>query len=176
MNSENDIFVVCSEPDLARQSVNALVSAGIPTSDIIVLSSEPLEQYGIPSHHKTRMPWIVVGGAIVAGIGGFLLASLTQKSYAIHTGGMPVVTLWTDGIITYELTMLGAILTTGLVFLLTGVLRGRDQSPYEPEVSEGKVLVGVASVPASLRSKIVESLRAFGEIQQPRRTPPESRP
>jgi hypothetical protein len=117
----------------------------------------------------------VVCGAILAGIGGFLLASLTQKSYAIHTGGMQVVTIWTDGIITYELTMLGAILTTGVVFLLTGVLRGRDQSPYEPAVSEGKVLVGAASVPASKRTKIIESLKAFGEIKREPRTSPDPR-
>ena len=162
--------MLCSEPDLAKQSVNALLSVGIPTSDIIVLSSEPLEQYGVPSHQRTIMPWLVVCGAIVAGIGGFLLASLTQKSYAIHTGGMQVVTLWTDGIITYELTMLGAILTTGLVFLLTGMLLGRDQFSCEPEVSDGKVLVGVASVPAPLRNKIIEILKAFGEIKQRRRT------
>src|SRR5215469_9785988 len=110
MNSRNDILVLCSEPGLARQSVNALLSAGIPMSDITVSSSEPLEPYGVPSHQKTLMPWLVVCGATAAGIGGFLLASLTQKSYAIDTGGMQVVTLWTDGIITYELTMLGAIL------------------------------------------------------------------
>jgi hypothetical protein len=119
------------------------------------------------------MPWLVVGGAIVAGIGGFLLASLTQKSYAINTGGMQVVTLWTDGIITYELTMLGAILSTGVVFLLTGVLRGRNQFPCEPEVSEGKVLVGVTSVPTSLRNKIIEILKGFGEIKQRWRTSPD---
>ena len=173
MNSEDDIVVLCSEPDLAKQSVKALLSMGIPASDIIVMSSEPLEKYGVPSHQKTIMPWLVVCGAIVAGIGGFLLASLTQKSYAINTGGMQVVTLWTDGIITYELTMLGAILTTGVVFLLTGVLRGRDQFPSEPGVSEGKVLVGVVSVPASLRSKIIEILKAFGEIKQGGRTSPD---
>jgi len=119
------------------------------------------------------MPWLVVCGAIVAGIGGFLLASLTQKSYPINTGGMQVVTLWTDGIIAYELTMLGAILTTGVVFLLTGVLGGPDQFPCEPEVSEGKVLVGVASVPVSLRNKIIEILKGFGEIKQRRRRLPD---
>jgi len=119
------------------------------------------------------MPWLVVCGAIVAGIGGFLLASLTQKSYPINTGGMQVVTLWTDGIIAYELTMLGAILTTGVVFLLTGVLGGPDQFPCEPEVSEGKVLVGVASVPVSLRNKIIEILKGFGEIKQRRKRFPD---
>jgi len=168
MNSENDILVVCSEPDLARQSVNALLSAGIPNSDIILLSSEPLEHGEVPLQQRTLMPWIVACGAVGAGIGGFLLASLTQESYAIHTGGMQVVTLWADGIITYELTMLGAILTTGVVFLITSALRGRGQFPDAPEVSDGKVLVGAASVPASLRNEIIETLKRFGEIKQGR--------
>ena len=168
MNSENDILVVCSEPDLARQSVNALLSAGIPNSDIILLSSEPLAHSEVPLQQRTLMPWIVACGAVGAGIGGFLLASLTQESYAIHTGGMQVVTLWADGIITYELTMLGAILTTGVVFLITSALRGRGQFPDAPEVSDGKVLVGAASVPASLRNEIIETLKRFGEIKQGR--------
>jgi len=168
MNSENDILVVCSEPDLARQSVNALLSAGIPNSDIILLSSEPLAHGEVPLQQRTLMPWIVACGAVGAGIGGFLLASLTQESYAIHTGGMQVVTLWADGIITYELTMLGAILTTGVVFLITSALRGRGQFPDAPEVSDGKVLVGAASVPASLRNEIIETLKRFGEIKQGR--------
>ena len=171
MNSENDIWVACSEPELAKESLNALRSAGIPPSDIVMLSSEPLAHYGVPSQPSTLMPWIAASGAVVAGIGGFLLASLTQKSYAIHTGGMQVVTLWADGIITYELTMLGAILTTGIVFLITGLLRGRDPFPYELEVSEGKVLVGVLSVPASLRNEIIETLKRFGEIKQGRTSP-----
>jgi len=175
MTSENDIVVLCSEPDLAKQSVNALLAAGVRRSEIIVMSSEPLEEYGITPHQRTIMPWLVVCGAIVFGIGGFLLASLTQKSYPIHTGGMQVVTLWSDGIITYELTMLGAILTTGVVFLLTGVLVGRRQFPGEPEVSGGKVLVGVVSVPASARKEIIERLKAFGEVRQRQRPSPDLR-
>jgi len=171
MNSEDGVFVLCSEPDSARQSVDALLSEGIPAKDVIVVSSVPPEHYGIRSHQRTLMPWLVVLGAVAGGIAGFLLTSLTQKSYVIHTGGMQVVTLWTDGIITYELTMLGAILTTGLVFLVTGIIRGRSQIPCEPEVSAGRVLVGVASVPAPLRTKITETLKAFGEIKPPETSP-----
>ena len=165
MNSGDQIFVVCSEPRSASQSVDALVSAGIPTDDIVVVSSEPLEQHGVPSHQKTIMPWLVVLGAALGGTSGFLLASLTQKNYMIHTGGMQVVTLWTDGIITYELTMLGAILTTALVFLLTGLRGGRTRLRADAEVSEGKVVVSTTSLRAPLREKTLAALRAFGEVR-----------
>jgi Protein of unknown function (DUF3341) len=166
MNSENGIYVLCSAPDATERAVNALLSAGMPKNEIIVISSEPLEQYRVSEIGKVQMPWLVVCGAIIGGIGGFLLASLTQKSYAIVTGGMPIVTLWTDGIITYELTMLGAIVTTSVVFLLTAPLPGRNRRPYDPQVSKGKVMVGINSVPEAQRNKITELLKEIGEIRQ----------
>jgi hypothetical protein len=165
MNSENGIYVLCSEADSTEKAVKALLSAGVPRSEIVVISSEPLEQYRFADTEKVRMPWLVACGAIVGGTAGFLLASLTQTSYPIPTGGMPVVTLWTDGIITYELTMLGAILTTGVVFLLAAPLLSRNRLPYDPQVSQGKVMVGVNSVPDALRNKIAEMLKAIGEVR-----------
>jgi hypothetical protein len=164
MNSENGIYVLCSEPD-SEKAVNALLSAGVPRRDIVVISSQPLEQYRFADTEKVRMPWLVAGGAILGGTAGFLLASLTQKSYPIHTGGMPVVTFWTDGIITYELAMLGAILTTSVVFLLAAPLLSRNRLPYDPQVSKGKVMVGTNSVPDALRNKIAEMLKAIGEVR-----------
>ena len=165
MNSENGIYVLCSAPEATERAVNALLAAGMPRSEIVVISSEPLKQYGFAESGRVQMPWLVACGAIVGGIGGFLLASLTQKSYAIATGGMPVVTVWTDGIITYELTMLGAILTTSVVFLLTAPLVHRTHFPYDPQVSKGKVLVGIDSVPDALRHQITERLKEIGEIR-----------
>ncbi len=166
MSSARGIFVLCSEPDRTERAVNALLSAGLPMSDIIVISSEPLERYRFAELKKVRMPWLVVCGAVLGGMGGFLLTSLTQKGLAIRTGGMPVLTLWTDGIVTYELTMLGAILTTIVVFLVTARLVFRNHLPYDPQVSQGKVMVGIASAPDALRDKIAEMFKAIGEIRE----------
>jgi len=163
MNPENGIYVLCSEPGSTERAVGALLSAGMSRSDIVVISSVPLAQYAQPE--KVRMPWLVFAGAVLGGIGGFLLASLTQKSYPIPTGGMPVVSLWTDGIITYELAMLGAILTTSVVFLLTARLPSRPHLPCDPQVSQGKVLVGITSAPDALRNKIIERFKEIGEIR-----------
>jgi len=165
MNSENGIYVLCSEPDSTEKAVNALLSAGVPRSEIVVISSEPLEQYRFVDTPKVRMPWLAACGAILGGTAGFLLASLTQKSYPIPTGGMPVVTLWTDGIITYELAMLGAIVTTSVVFLVAAPLLSRNRLPYDPQVSKGKVMVGTNSVPDALRNRMTEILKAIGEVR-----------
>lgn len=166
MRPRNPIYALCARPEAAEKSVIALVSAGIVTDDIIVISSEPLGYQHVPRRSKIVMPWLVVSGAALGGIAGFLLSTLTQASYPISTGGMPVVTFWTDGIIIYELTMLGAILSTILVFLLTSLLFEWHPLPAEPEVSAGKVLVGVASVPQKLRERVTELLSTFGEVKQ----------
>ena len=51
---------------------------------------------------------------------------------------MPVFSLWATGVITYEMTMLGAILGTFGWFLWeSGLLRGRDKSAPVPMVEPG---------------------------------------
>jgi len=62
--------------------------------------------------------------------------------------------------------VLGAILTTSVVFLLTAPLLRRNHRPYDPQVSKGKVMVGINSVPDALRNKITELLKEIGEIRQ----------
>lgn len=166
MRPRNAIYALCARPEMAEKSVVALISAGIVMDDIIVISSEPLEHYQVGRPKRTAMPWLVVCGATLGGAAGFLLSTLTQASYPIATGGMPVVTFWTDGIIVYELTMLGAILSTILVFFLASTLLEWRPLPVEPEVSAGKVLVGVASVPQKLRERVTELLSTFGEITE----------
>ena len=60
------------------------------------------------------MPWIAVIGAALGLTTAYLLTSVTQRAWAINTGGMPIVSNWTNMIIMFELTMLGAVLATVL--------------------------------------------------------------
>ncbi len=85
---------------------------------IVVISGEPYEGYEFTDEHATGIPyrWAVLGAA-VGGTCGFLLTTLSQKSYPILTGGMSLTPAWTNGIIVYEMIMLGAILTTLVVLL-----------------------------------------------------------
>ena len=101
--------------------------------EISIMSSEPLEEWEFAqSDHETVMPWIAVIGAGLGLTGAYLLTSLTQQAWPINTGGMPIVTNWTNIIIMFELTMLGAVLATVLTLFMTARLPGRLPRFYDP--------------------------------------------
>jgi hypothetical protein len=145
----------------AQAAFDRLRAAGISEADIIVMSAEPLEEYAMGSRdRKTVMPWFAVLGAVTGLTGAYLLTSITQKTWAMNTGGMPIVTNWTNMIIMFELTMLGAVFATVLTLLKTARLPGRLPSFYDPEISNGKILVGVAAPSKSQRDAVETALRS----------------
>jgi hypothetical protein len=163
MNPDSALYTMCSDPAAAQRAVDALLAVGVNTENITVISSEPFDGFEFSRHEKaTLMPWLAVLGAILSGAGGFLLVSQTQKSYPIVTGGMAIVTPWSDGIITYELTMLGAILTTLLVLILTAPLLRWKLEPYDEQVADGKILVGVTHAPAQLQEDVKQIFSSSG--------------
>ncbi len=64
-------------------------------------------------------------------------------SWPLKTAGMPIVPLWTNLIIIFEMTMLSAIIATVITLLITAGLPSRGGKLYDPEVSDGYILVGV---------------------------------
>jgi hypothetical protein len=162
------IYGLYSTPDDAQQAFDKLRETGISENEITVMSSEPLEEYEFGSRdRKTVMPWIAVLGAAIGLTAAYLLTSVTQKAWAINTGGMPIVTNWTNMIIMFELTMLGAVFATVLTLMKTARLPGRLPKFYDPEISRGKILVGVgqidearlATVEKALKSTVAETIK-----------------
>ncbi len=68
---------------------------------------------------------------------------------------MPVVAWWPNLIIMFELTMLGAIIATVVTLVVSGSL-GRRPKFYDPAVSDGKIVVGVAN-PSSTAVRDLEA-------------------
>ena len=160
------IYGLYTDPDSAQRAVNSLRQAGVLDGDLAVLSSEPFEEYefGRLDHH-TAMPWLAVLGGVFGGVSGYLLASLTQQVYPLITGGMPISPRWTDGIVAYELTMMGAIVATLLTLLASTRLPDWREKVYDPEVSNGRILVGVVDPAVTLRAEVERALLAAGAPQ-----------
>lgn len=165
MASVDSIYGLFTDPHLADVGMKELQAAGVRTEKIVVMSPEPFDEYEFAhADHKTPMPWIAALGGLVGGVSGYLLAWYTQVAYPSHimSGGMPLVSKWPSGIVTYELTMLGAILTTVVTLLITARLLHWKFDIYDPEVSYGKILIGVVDPSADAISNFEQCLRRAG--------------
>ncbi len=167
------LYALYADPETAQRAVDALHAAcselNFDERQIVIISGEPHEGYDFADSHITRRPygWAVFGAAIGAGC-GYLLTTLTQRAYPIFTGGMPLSPMWTDGIIVYELTMLGAILTALITLLVGAKLPNFKGVIKDPEIWLGKILVGVADPLESSQQDVQECLLGAGaaEVKQ----------
>ena len=154
------VYALYANPDAAQRAVNGLREAGVADGDITIVSSEPIEQHELGHRdHATWMFWIAGAGGGVGLAVAVWLAHLTETAWPLPTGNMPIVTWWTNLIIMFELTMLGGILAAVGTLLVTARLPTWKATLYDPEVSDGKILVGVVS-PSSGSLPAVE--RALG--------------
>ena len=138
------MYGLFDRPDAAQRAYTGLTRAGIAPRDITVVTGEPFEAFEF-SHRDHSM--ILFRLALVGGILGFISAVAlvrgTAMSWPIVTGGMPIVAWWPNLVILFEMTMLGAIVTTVISLLVTSKLPAFGKTIYDPAVSDGKILVGV---------------------------------
>ncbi|MGO9271950.1 MAG: quinol:electron acceptor oxidoreductase subunit ActD [Terriglobia bacterium] len=161
------IYGIYPGPEAAERAHTALQVTfkyfGGEALAIEVVSSEPYDDYEFGRlGQRTSMAWIAALGGLVGGVAGYFLTSLTQSAYPLPTGGMPLSPHWTNGIITYELTMLGAILATLGTLAVATHVPGRRSPLADPAVAEGKIVVGVRNPPESVRVEIERALRSAG--------------
>lgn len=163
MSVPDTIYGLFPGPHAAERGMNALRAAGVVQEKIVVMASEPFEEYSFAQGERaTVMPWLAVCGGVIAGTGGFALAWYTQTAYPLVTGGMPIVAPWPTGIVTYELTMMGAVLATVIALLVASRLPDWSSQLYDPEISHGKVLIGVVDPSDEARADLEDRLRRAG--------------
>ena len=166
----NAIYGLYPDASSARRALTALRAASprlqLNPKAIVIMSSEPLEEEGFGwEEEHSPMAWLAPLGAIVGGGLGYALSAFTQRSYPLPTGGMPIVAMWPTGIIMYELTMLGAIVTTIVAFVLATGLPNYRKRLYDPEVTNGKILVGISGLESDCRTELEQLLRQGGAEQ-----------
>jgi hypothetical protein len=138
------MYGLYEEPEAAQRAFTALRRAGVASAEITVISCEPFEAFEFSERDKSLGLFRLAGLGGAAGLTlGVLLTRGTERAWPLVTGGMPIVAWWPNLVIIFELTMLSAILTTVVSLLVTAGLPGGRRSMYDPEVSDGKILVGV---------------------------------
>ena len=157
------VYALYSSPDAAQRAVNGLYAAGIAQDDVVVMSGEPFEAQ--PFAHRDSATWLWY----IACLGGFVglvfstwLTRMTELAWPLQTGNMPIVAWWPNMIVMFEMTMLGAILATVLTLFITAKLPSRVPPLYDPEVTNGKILVGVQNPPQANLPALERALVAGG--------------
>jgi ActD protein len=151
-----------AEPNNARTAIRRLLQEGIPSDSMEVMSAQPIHgEPFLPDARPTKLRNWALSGAGIGMLGGFSLASLTALNYPLVKGGMPIVSPWTVGLITYETTMLGAVLATLAGLLVELRLPNFKALPYDPGVVDGGVLLAV-SCGDNARTSVEKAVNACG--------------
>jgi hypothetical protein len=166
--AKTSILGLYEDPEDGAKAMDALHAVGMDPNDFDVLTGTPYPEgaFGehVPQHRLFRFP---VFGAMV----GFTLAILftagTQLAWPIVTGGKPILAIPAMLIITYELTMLSAVIMTVIGILFESRLPNFAPGAYDTRITEGYVGV-VVSVDEGRESEFEEILNTAGAMETKR--------
>jgi len=157
------------EKDAAAAAIQSLRASGIAPTDLDVFSEEPVEFPRGVLDRPSRMSLVSVSGAILFGVLATAFVWWTQHNYRLVTGGMPIFSFWATGVITYEMTMLGAIVATFGWFLWeSGLVRKRDRRAPVPELDPGSICLRVCCR-GTRGAQAMDAMRRAGAIGVQRR-------
>jgi Protein of unknown function (DUF3341) len=152
------------DPAAAAEAIRMLRAEGASPDALDVFSEEPIEFPRGVLDRPSRMSLVSVAGAVLFGALATVFIWWTQRNYRVVTGGMPVFSFWSTGVITYEMTMLGAIVSTCAWFLReSGLVLKRDRSAPVPQVAPGSLCLRVrCGVEEAVR--VGELMRCAGAV------------
>jgi hypothetical protein len=152
------------ETDAIVRALRSLQTAGISAGDLDLFSQQPIELPRGLLDRPSRMSGISVAGAVAFGSLATGFIYYTQHNYKLVTGGMPLFSFWATGVITYEMTMLGAILATFAWFLWESGLAGRRRTSAPVPVTDPGSMCLRVRCRAEHAVQAHEALRLAGAI------------
>ncbi len=157
------------EQDRAAAAIRSLRAGGVSAADLDVFSEEPVEFSRGVLDRPSRMSLVSVLGAIAFGTAATAFIWWAQHDYPVSTGGMPIFSFWATGVITFEMTMLGAIVATFGWFLWeSGLVRRTKGSAPVPEVSPGSMCLRVRCQGNEVE-RAIDAVRSAGAVKVQRR-------
>ncbi len=138
--AEASIIGVYEREESAADALDGLKNAGFRRGTFDVLTGTPYPEgaFGehLPQHRLFRFPMI---GALLGFTVAILLTAGTQIAYPLITGGKPILSIFAMLVITYELTMLFAVLSTVGGIIFESRLPNFKKKAYDTRVTEGYI-------------------------------------
>ncbi len=149
----------------AAGAVDRLVKAGFAEEHITSVTSAPYpDGVIVKTNQRTWFRWMSVGGGIFGACAGFGLAAGTAFMYPVQTGDKPIIAYFPTGIITYELTMLFAILGAIVGMLTEMKLPPREERVYDPSIGEGAIGISVTVDSREQMTRAAKIMEAAGAL------------
>jgi hypothetical protein len=140
------LYALYDTGDAAQRAVNKLRAAGMTNDQITVISSEPMEAFEFGHIGRPKWFWHIACAAAVLGFCAItVFVRSAERAWPLNTGNMAITAWWPNLIVMFEVTMLSSVLATVATFLITSRLVRRMPALYDPEVTNGKILVGIES-------------------------------
>jgi len=160
--SDATLLALFEDIDPAANAVEKLHEMGITDDRIDVISGVPVmhKMLGRP-HPHTNVSRLAMGGAIAGFIFGIFLNFGTPMLYGVHVGGQYITPVPPGLIITFEMTMLFALLATFLGVFLDSYFPNYNALKYVPEISDGKIAI-IFSCPAADQESYMNAISKLG--------------
>ena len=126
----------------AAEAGDSLKEAGLSNEEFDFLTGSPYPEGAFGERHNSHRLYVFpLMGAICGLTAGILFTAMTQLTYPLVTGGKPILSLPPMAVISYEATMLGAILFTVIGIIFESRLPRLKLGLYDDRITEG--LIGV---------------------------------
>jgi hypothetical protein len=160
--SEATLLAVFQDLDPAANAIEKLHEMGIGDENINVISGVPVAHkiLGRP-HPWTNVSKLSMGGAAAGFLFGIFLNFGTPYLYTVPVGGQFFTPIPPGLIITFEMTMLFAMLATFLGVFLDSYFPNYRPMEYIGEVSDGKIAVFFRCAQGDAK-KITDALSKLG--------------
>jgi len=151
------ILGLYSDAKYAAEAGESLERAGFSNEEFDFLTDTPYPEGSLGERHSSHRLYVFpIIGAICGLTVALLLTAGTQVSYPLITGGKPILSIPPMAIISYEGTMLGAILSTVIGILFESRLPNPKQKIYDTRITEG--MIGVVVDCAEEQAETVEQV------------------
>ena len=163
------ILGLFEDANYAAEAGDALQAANISINDYDFLTDSPYPEGAFGERHENHRLYVFpFVGALIGLTAGILMTSMTQLAYPLSQGGKPILSLPPMAVVTYETTMLGAIIFTVLGIIFESRLPKLKLGLYDTRITEGYigVLVTVEEEQLSQVSGILTQAGAVDVVQE----------
>ncbi len=134
------ILGLFEDANYAAEAGDALKEANISEENYDFLTDAPYPEGAFGEREERHRLYVFpLVGALIGLTIGILMTSMTQMAYPMVQGGKPIMSLPPMAVVTYESTMLTAIVFTIIGIIFESRLPKTKQGLYDTRITEGYI-------------------------------------